>query len=331
MAVVQKNADEKSEGIWISPAEIMALPDRGPAWDALVAQAKKPIMPNLSDQDDPSNVRVLARALVATRTGSVQARGEVLRALAQVQGTEAGARALAVSRELMAYVIAAELVGLDGAPREKFETWLRTVRERDFQGRTLRSTHEDRPNNWGTHAGASRLAVAIYLDDQEEIDRAAWVFRGFTGESSGWRGFKFGARWWQPDNATRAYAINPVGAEIDSHPVAGVLPDDQRRGGRFRWPPPRENYVYEALQGAVAQAVMLERLGIPAWSWGDQALLRAFEWLHEQADFPAEGDDSWIPYVVNRVYGTRFPAPLPSRPGKAIGYADWTHSPPGHN
>ena len=87
-------------------------------------------------------------------------------------------------------------------------------------------------------------------------------------------------------------------------------------------------YVYEGLQGAVAQAVMLDRLGLPAWEWGDRALLRAFQWLHEQADYPAEGDDTWMPHVINRVYGTDFPAPVPARPGKAMGFTDWTHALP---
>ncbi|MEH6588778.1 MAG: alginate lyase family protein [Halioglobus sp.] len=313
------------EGIWISAAEVIALPTHGPAWEALEATSRKPIVPNLSDKDDPSNVRVLARAMVATRTGSVQAREEVLRALEEVQGTEVGARALAVSRGLMAYVVAAELVGLNGPRRKKFDAWLRAMREQEFQGRTLRSTHEDRPNNWGTHAGASRLAVAIYLGDRLEVERAAWVFRGYIGDPSGWHDFKFGESWWQPDNVCSEYGINPAGAQIGQHPIGGVLPDDLRRGGPFRWPPPKENYVYEALQGAVAQAVMLERQGMPAWDWGDKALLRAFEWLHEHADFPATGDDTWIPHVVNRAYGTRFPAPVPTRPGKGTGFADWTH------
>ena len=320
--------DAGQKDIWISHAELMALPTRGPAWDALVDQAQRPVAPNLSDQDDPSNVTVLAKALVAARTGSAQARDEVLRALARVPGTEEEARSLSVARELMAYVVAAELVGLEGERREAFESWLRVLREKDFRGRTLRSTHEDRPNNWGTHAGASRLAVAIFLNDQDEIARAAWVFRGYTGETRGWHDFKFGQRWWQPTNGSGDYGINPVWAQREGHPIGGVLPDDQRRSGPFRWPPPRENYVYEGLQGAVAQAVMLNRLGLPAWEWGDRALLRAFQWLHEQADYPAEGDDTWMPHVINRVYGTDFPAPVPARPGKAMGFTDWTHALP---
>ncbi len=323
----QASTASSHSGIWISTGEIMALPDSGLAWEALLAQAQKPIAPNVSDQNDPSNVRVLARALVAQRTGSDLIREEVLKALRDVQGTESGADALAVSRELMAYVIAAEVVGLRGSEQAEFKRWLKSLTERKFKGRTLRSTHEDRPNNWGTHAGASRLAIAIYLNDREEIERAAWVFRGYTGEEQGWRGFKFRQRWWQPDNRHRDYVINPPGALINSHPVGGVLPDDQRRGGRFDWPPPQENYVYEALQGLVAQAVMLERLGMPAWEWGDRAILRAFEWLHTFAKFPAEGDDTWLPHIVNQVYSKHFPAPIPAQPGKGIGFADWTHAP----
>jgi hypothetical protein len=73
---------------------------------------------------------------------------------------------------------------------------------------------------------------------------------------------------------------------------------------------------------------MLDRLGYDAWGWGDRALLRAFEWLHEQAHFPAEGDDTWIPHLINHAYGSQFPAPSPSNPGKGMGFSDWTHAPP---
>jgi len=60
----------------------------------------------------------------------------------------------------------------------------------------------------------------------------------------------------------------------DGHRIDGVLPDDQRRGGSFGWPAPRENYVWEALQGALAQAVILHRAGYDVWNWEDRALLR---------------------------------------------------------
>ncbi len=322
------SAARSRSGIWISREEILTLPMTGPAWEALVAEAEAPLRnPNLANQNDPNNVRVLAKALVFARTGDERFAREVRQACRLIPGTERSANTLALGRELMAYILAADLVQLDDAEEGRFKEWLRRVADSNYRGRSIRSTHEDRPNNWGTHAGATRLAMAVYLGDQREIERAAQVFRGWTGEPGGWQGFKFGEPWWQVKDADNQ-AVNPLGARRLGHSIDGVLPDDQRRAGRFRWPPPKENYVYEALQGAVAQAVLLERLGYPAWEWGDRALLRAFSWLHTQADYPAEGDDTWIPHLINRAYGADFPAPIPSKPGKGMGFSDWTHAPP---
>jgi hypothetical protein len=318
-------ASIETTGIWISRDEVRSLPTNGAAWEALVDYARRPVRkPDVSNQDDSSNVRILAKALYFARTGEESYAREVIQALDRIRGTEKNARTLAIGREVIAYVVAADLIELDGADRQGFEDWLRSLRKQVFQGRTIQSTHEDRPNNWGTHAGATRLAIAAYLGDRQEIERAAHVFRGWTGEAQGWQGFKFREDWWQPTQM-REFAINPAGAMREGHPIGGVLPDDQRRAGPFRWPPPKENYVYEALQGAIEQAVLLERLGYDAWQWGDRALLRAFEWLHAEARYPAEGDDTWLPHIVNRAYAAKFPAPTPSAPGKGMGFADWTH------
>ncbi len=313
-------------GIWIAPERIAELPTSGPAWENLCKAAVRPLAPpNLSDQDDPTNVLVLARALCFARTGESRLRDEVVRACRDAIGTEAGGTALSLGRELAAYVIAADLVGLPDEVDGEFRAWLRRALDRRMDGRSLRSTHEERPNNWGTHAGASRLAAAVYLGDREEVTRAAAVFRGWLGDRSAYRGFTFKDLDWQAD-PDRPVGINPRGAVRDGHPIDGVLPDDQRRGGPFVWPPPRENYVYEALQGALAQAMILSRAGYPdVWEWQDRALLRAFTWLHEQAGYPADGDDTWQPHVVNRAYGAAFPAPVPARPGKNLGWTDWTH------
>ncbi len=317
---------EAAEGIWTSPAELALLPTSGKAWDAMLAAAREPIeSPNVSDQDDRDNVRVLARAFVWARTGDELARQEVIDACRAVIGTQLGGRTLALGRELLAYVIAADLVKLPADLDPAFRSWLDAVRREELGGRTLLSTHEDRPNNWGTHAGASRMAVALYLDDQADLERAAQVFRGWLGDRGSYAGFRFGDLSWQADPA-RPVGVNPAGATLDGHPVDGVLPDDQRRGGAFTWPPPAENYVWAALQGAIAQAVILHRVGYDVFAWEDRALLRAVRWLHEQASFPAQGDDTWIPWVVNHYYATSFPARLPAHPGKNMGFTDWTHA-----
>jgi hypothetical protein len=117
----------------------------------------------------------------------------------------------------------------------------------------------------------------------------------------------------------------------EGHSIDGVLPEEQRRAGTFTWPPPQENYVYGGLQGALAQAVILRRAGYDVFEWQNQALLRAFRWLHTQAQFPASGDDTWEPHLINYFYAyvpASFPAPIPASAGKNVGWTDWTHAGP---
>jgi hypothetical protein len=316
-----------AKGIWVDAARVASLPASGEAWEGLIRVAEQPVgSPDLSNASDGANVRVLAKALAYRKTGKKHYRGDVVAACRAAIGTE-GKSTLALGRELAAYVIAADLVGLSEEDDRIFREWLRRVRHRKLGGRTLISTHEKRPNNWGTHAGASRLAVAAYLEDSQDLARAATVFRGWLGDRSAYDGFKYRELWWQAQPKTPV-GVNPRGALRNGHSIDGVLPDDQRRGGPFRWPPPKENYVYGALQGALVQAVILHNAGYDVWNWEEKALLRAFQWLHEQATFPAQGDDTWQPHLVNFYYGEKFPAPVPSRPGKNVGWTDWTHGTP---
>lgn len=314
-------------GIWLDDQRLSGLPTEGPAWDRLLAEANRSAgTPNLADQDDSTNVRVLAKALVYARTGQSIYRAQVISACMAAIGTEGG-RTLALGRELIGYVLAADLVGLPEAEDERFRSWLRGLPETRIDGRTLRSTHEDRPNNWGTHAGGSRLAVAIYLGDADEIQRSADVFRGWLGDRSAYDGFAYGDDAWQCDGQ-RPVGINPAGCRRNGHSLDGALPEELRRAGDFAWPPPHENYIYEGLQGALAQAVMLHRLGFDVWNWSDRALLRAYRWLYDEADFPAVGDDRWQMHVVNFFYGTAFPVAETTSPGKNVGWTGWTHGAP---
>lgn len=312
--------------LWIDRERLRSLPTSGPAWDNLKRAATLPLsLPDLSNQNDPTNVHVLAQALVYARTGEERYRHNVIEACKLAIGTEAGGRTLDLGKELAAYVLAADLVELPHEVDDRFRQWLRRVVHLRYpSGRTLISTHEQRPNNWGTFAGASRLAVAAYVGNQKEIESVATVFKGWLGDRAAYSDFRYRDRSWQADPMSPV-GINPPGAKRDGHSIDGVLPDDQRRGGSFRWPPQRENYVYSALQGALVQAILLHRLGYPVWEWQDRALLRAFIWLHEQANYPAVGDDGWQPHVINYYYGTDFPAPTPAKPGKNVGWTDWTH------
>src|SRR6185295_2047989 len=101
----------------------------------------------------------------------------------------------------------------------------------NLDGQTLRSTHERRPNNWGTHAGAARVAIALYLGDDAELARAATVFHGWLGDRAAYAGFEYGDVTWQCDPS------KPVGINAscvkDGHDIGGALPDDMRRGASF--------------------------------------------------------------------------------------------------
>ena len=154
--------------------------------------------------------------------------------------------------------------------------------------------------------------------------RVAQVFKGYLGDRTSYAGFSYGDLSWQCD-ASKPVGINPAGCTKNGNSIDGVLPDDQRRGGSFSWPPPHENYVYEALQGALMQAVILKRKGYDVFNWENKALLRAFQWLHNVANFPPEGDDRWESHLINYFYGTNFPAQVPTSPGKNMGWTDWTH------
>jgi hypothetical protein len=104
---------------------------------------------------------------------------------------------LGLGRELAAYVIAADIIDLkntnpqlDTAFRQKLQ-FLRTVPVPGGPDNLLECSNE-RPNNWGTHCTASRLVVAIYLNDQSDFHQAATVFKGWLGDRSAYAGFEYG-------------------------------------------------------------------------------------------------------------------------------------------
>lgn len=325
-------------GMWVSLSRLRQLPMSGSAWQNVLATADGSCgTVDLSNQDQTTNVCVMAKALVFARTGDSRYRADVVSAIREIVSAPTyDGRALALGRELAAYVIAADLIGLDSYDPTldaSFRTELRELRTTYTWGSasSLIDCHERRPNNWGAHCGATRVAIAVYLGDDVDLARAAQVFRGYLGDRSSYSGFRYGGPSgeedlsWQCD-PTRPVGINPAGCTRNGLSLDGVLPDDQRRGGSFTTSPPKENYVWEAMQGLLAQAVLLERAGFDPFEWEDRALLRSARWLHDVNDYPAEGDDTWQAPLLNHVYGTSFPEQRPTRPGKNVGWTDWTHS-----
>lgn len=314
-----------TKNIWIDRDALRSLPTSGTPWNDLAATAKGDWgTVAIIDQDSHHDVATFAGALYAVRMNDVDMRQRVVSAIEAAVGTEDGGRTLALGRNLTGYVLAADLVGHRSS---RFEQWLRDVRTEVLDSRTLISTHEDRPNNWGTHAGTARMVAALYLGDTTDFARATTVFRGFLGDRSAYAGFRYGDLAWQ-GNQSKPVGINGVGATVNGVNVDGVLPDDQRRCECVvSDPPSKENYVWEAMQGVVAQATILARHGSPdVWTWSDAAIRRAVTWLHVTAKYPAEGDDTFLPFLIDAGLGTTYSKGVVASSGKSLGFTDWTHA-----
>jgi hypothetical protein len=331
---------DPTDYLLMSRADLAALPTSGPAWDAMLAIADaSPGEPDLSDQDARHGVNTLAAALVYARTGEARYREHARSEIMDAIGTErsgADNSILALGRQLGAYVLAADFIGLDGTDDERFRRWLRDIRTDELGGhgrwRALSDTHEDSANNWGAFAGASRLAASLYLDDTSDVERAARVLRGFLGDRSAWARFQpveDSADW--ACNARRYTPINPPCAR-DGIDLDGAIVRDISRGGNLDWPPGEAGirYTLEAFQGLVLQTELLYQNGHEdAWDWSDAALRRAAALVSASG---AAGGDSWngtepnrhVPWILNARYGLD----LPTRPagiGRVFGYTDWLY------
>jgi hypothetical protein len=325
------SAEAATRPVLVSAATLRTKPMSGAAWKGLKAVADQAVGTlTLSDQDENSDITVLAKALVYARTGTVSYRTAVIAALKAAKGTEVGGRTLALGRNLPGLVIAADLISLktaDPAFNDKFRPWLRSLLTKVLDERTLIDIHEHRPNNWGTHAGAARVAIAAYLGDTVQMARAAKVFHGWVGSRATYAGFKYDDDLsWQCD-PTKPVGINPTGCMKAGVSIDGVIPDDMRRGGSFRWPPNSTGYPWENLQGALLQAELLRVAGYDSWNWENRALLRAVRFLYNRAKWPATGDDEWQTWLLDARYGTNYKLAPPVRYGKNFGFTDWIYGP----
>lgn len=321
-----------SPGILLAPDDLQALPTRGPAWDAVMARVEEPRGRDYTlGTRDESNTDVLAAALAGARLDDDRLRTFVRDKIAHVMRSPRPTDdILATLRNLQTYIISADLIDLaafDPALDADFRGWLsREMRARytgGGGGGSVVSVHRSKVNNFATHAGATRLAAALYLGDEKEFQAARDVWYGWTTGEAGY--VPDGQAWsgtdWQCDpDAPRG--INPAGCTRDGHSIDGVLPEDQRRCGEFGWPPCDTTYVHGAADGLLLSFWMLARHGESPWDWGDQAALRQMRWKYEVGQPPAEGFRWQIP-VVEAVYGVDLPGNDPTATSTNFGFADW--------
>jgi hypothetical protein len=318
-------------------ATLLGLPTSGGAWTALREVADGPLgTPDLCNQDSKHAVRTFGTALVYARTGiaayRTKARDAVMTAIdtARVGCDNA---ILSLGRQLGAYVLAADLVGLDGADDATFRSWLSAIRTRDLGGhgrwRTLTGTHEDSANNWGTFAGASRIAASLYLEDVEDLARAALVFRGFAGDRGSW------SAWGDVSGEAESWACDPqrfvplnAPCERAGINVDGAIGEDVGRGGDLTWPPGRSGLSYqtEALQGLILQAELLDRASLDAWAWEDSALRRAAGFMTRADAWNRWPPGRHVPWLLNARYDLGIPTE-PAGEGRVFGFTDWLYGP----
>ncbi|HSS35169.1 MAG TPA: DNRLRE domain-containing protein [Patescibacteria group bacterium] len=313
-------------GILVGRAELAALPTSGAAWTNLKSWADGAAgTPDIQNQDEDTDIHVLAKGLVYARTGIASYRSGALAILKSAVGSESGGRTLAAARNLPGYVIAADLIDLNdydpSFDMNTFRPWLRRLLTESLSGDTIISTHEDRPNNWGTHAGAARAAIARYLGDSGQLARTSQIFHGWLGDRASYAGFKYGDLSWQCDS-TKPVGINPTGCSKSGHVLDGALPDDMRRGGGFQWPPASTGYPWEAMQGVLLQALILDRAGYDTFAWNNRAILRAANFLYDKAGWAPSSDDTWQPWILNHFYGTNRPTSA-AHAGKNMSFTDW--------
>src|SRR5262249_12666202 len=147
-----------------------------------------------------------------------------------------GGTTLALGRKLVAYVVAADLIG--GITTPEFLDDLQGLFTKDVGGDTLIGTNERRPTNWGTHCGASRAPAPAYLEKygkerpqrdfgHKQLGYTATVFRGWLGERSIYSNFSYKPYDWHAD-LSQLKGINGPGVK-DGLNIDGAFPAEMVR------------------------------------------------------------------------------------------------------
>jgi hypothetical protein len=332
-------ADAATDYILMSRSTLLGRPVSGTAWANMKAVADGSLgTPNLCDLNAKHHLRTLAAALVFARTGTAsygaKARSGVMAAIT-TQRVGCDNATLALGRQLMAYVLAADFAELGGTADTTFRAWLTTIRRKVIGGHSIWSslyrTHVLSATNWGAYAGASRIAASLYLGDTTDLASAIKITQGFLGYRGAFRfsdRLSWAAKTWAcaPTNYT---PVNGVCTKRGIN-VSGAVVADISRGGSLRWPPGATGIQYqlESIQGMGMQLELLYQNGYTgAYAWTDRALKRMASIVTRSR---AAGGTGWnvttasrqMPWLLNRRYSLSIPTRA-SGMGRAIGFTDW--------
>ena len=320
-------------GLWVTHDEIRRQPTSGSAWNHIVSAAGLAgRTANISDQDSDHDQYALAAAIYTVRTG--QQRDRAVQALQRAVGTEQGGRWLAVGRNLLGYVIAADLLGIRSGPIYDWLASFRTMRLADNTDDDELVGFRDAAWNSGSNAsaqqGAAYAALAVYLRDAE-MQRWSWnAFRRYAGDRTSPHRITSNSDVWQ-QRPSDPVGIQNAGASKSGCTIAGAVSNDMSRGGSNVCRPGYTQYPWVGLEGAVPAAVILTRAGYPAFNVAQSALKRAATYLMYLRR--STGNVEWydadrahgIKHILNRVYGLGYPVSYPVGAERVVGCTDYTH------
>lgn len=329
-------AAARSDYILLPRSELLSLPTRGKAWDYMIGMAHAAWeAPELDDQDNRTNVKALAAALVYARTGDTAMRAKARQALVAMIPTYDLSQdgGLGPARQIAGWVLVADFIGLSGSDENAFRGLLRRaltdpIGSHPRWGGSLTACQEDADTNWGAWCSASRIAAALYLGDSTQLRRADRVLRGFLGDRKAWSHFRGqGSENGVLTAATRSWSCNASpDAYVPTNPGCGdrggAFPADAGRSGPYRTLDTM--YQSETSAAVVLATELLYRNGYPhAWAFrGALARVAKFDYTHGAWNLGAV-QYHW-PWLINRRLGTSYPT-SPARYGRSLGYTDWLY------
>lgn len=320
-------------GFWITPTELAALPMSGSPWSLVAAQSNPGVLADVSDQNSTHDTKTMGCALYAARSGNATARTNALAALTAAIGTETGTRWLSVGRNMTAYIIAADVLGIRSGPIYDWIASFKTkllMHDNTSDMIPLRSAAWSAGSNANAQEGAVHAAMACYTGDRAELDWGWVAFRRYLGDRTSTH-----APFTSNDDTWQEVPAYPVGIQNQGATASGILIDgaisnDVSRGGTLAWPPVWSQYPWVGLEGAVPAAHIYARAGYPAWTMMNSALRRAADFLIRAKD--DSGDDAWydttrapeIKHMLNKVYGLGYPEGPCIATSRTVSYTDWT-------
>jgi hypothetical protein len=361
----------------VNPDRLASLPTNTPAYQSMKATADhamttldltepasgaSPWLPNYAPNANGigKGAQTLAAALVYARTGDQAYKDFVVRVNRFIIGSETEDpnngetddrdKSLAVMRQISAYILAADLVGMDrrvtgsraGEQSKEWVTWLgelRTTRLDPSPANKLTiEKNLEMATNHSAWALASLTAINVYLGDEARLAYVIGRVKLYLGETME------GTPWVKSLEYNGSWACHPPGVAVEFIPVNpadcgpgfdGIMVEDASRSDDPNapnnwpnWSTRGKDYSFHGYMAVLVTAIMLDQHGHhDVWNWGNQAIKRIMDQFNRLGIATGNGRSqaqhvSWIPRYF---YGVDYPKVTRPLPADTLGYTDWLY------